>query len=223
MLPVTPIGEYTYDTQWVENAYQYVTEELSDPTIGDEWKCVIYDAYSNANPQVAATDSTNVLSWGTGSTYTNTLHFIATRPNPSGTPICQAAPANPTGTFKLQSSDTGNYVTVDSSTLNLAATTSTSSQAVEFKFTWLPNSGNIFDTTNQQYVTSDQSGTDPLQAARTVASTWEQWQIRQKVGAASGVYSIKAGSNGLYVTLGSGGELINGGANEAASSGFRLV
>jgi endo-1,3(4)-beta-glucanase len=36
------------------------------------------------------------------------------------------------------------------------------------------------------------------------------------------VYSIKAGSNGLYVTLGSDGSLINNGANEAASAGFKF-
>jgi hypothetical protein len=39
--------------------------ELIDPTIGDEWKCVIIDAYSNANPQVAAEWSANLTDWGT--------------------------------------------------------------------------------------------------------------------------------------------------------------
>ena len=38
--------------------------ELVDPTIGDEWKCVIIDAYSNANPQVAAEWSANITDWG---------------------------------------------------------------------------------------------------------------------------------------------------------------
>lgn len=38
--------------------------ELVDPTTGDEWKCVIIDAYSNANPQVAAEWSANISDWG---------------------------------------------------------------------------------------------------------------------------------------------------------------
>jgi endo-1,3(4)-beta-glucanase len=38
--------------------------ELVDPTIGDEWKSVIIDAYSNANPQVAAAWSANLSTWG---------------------------------------------------------------------------------------------------------------------------------------------------------------
>ena len=221
---MTPIGEYTYDSAWVQNVYQYTLSELNDPTVGDEWKCVIYDAYANANPQQAAQLSTNLQDWGTGNTYTNTLHFIATRNNPSGTPICSGAPANPTGSFKIQSTTNNNYVVASTSSLNLAATTSDASQATVFKFTWLPNSGNILDVATNQYVTADQSGSDPLQAARTVASTWEEFMIRQKVGAASGVYSIKAGSNSLYVTVrSSDGALVNGGANEAASTGFRLV
>jgi endo-1,3(4)-beta-glucanase len=46
--------------------------------------------------------------------------------------------------------------------------------------------------------------------------------IRQKIGAAAGVYSIKAASNGLYVTISGDGSLINNGKNEAASSGFKF-
>lgn len=53
-----------YDTQWVENVWSYTMPELIDPTIGDEWKCVIIDAYSNANPQVAAEWSANITDWG---------------------------------------------------------------------------------------------------------------------------------------------------------------
>lgn len=71
-------------------------------------------------------------------------------------------------------------------------------------------------------MTADSSGTFALSATRATASTWERFTIRQKVGAAAGVYSIKAGSNGLYVTLGGDGSLINNGANEAASAGFKF-
>jgi endo-1,3(4)-beta-glucanase len=53
-----------YDTQWVQNVWSYTMPELVDPTIGDEWKSVIIDAYSNANPQVAAAWSANLSTWG---------------------------------------------------------------------------------------------------------------------------------------------------------------
>jgi endo-1,3(4)-beta-glucanase len=51
---------------------------------------------------VAAAYSANVTNWGSGDTYTNNLHFIGTRPNPSGAPICGALKSNPVGNFKLQ-------------------------------------------------------------------------------------------------------------------------
>jgi endo-1,3(4)-beta-glucanase len=87
----------------------------------------------------------------------------------------------------------------------------------------VPNAGTLQLTSTSQYVTADQSGTSALAAARGTASTWERFTVRQKVGAASGVYSIKAASNGRYVTVGGDGSLINNGANEAASAGFRFV
>jgi endo-1,3(4)-beta-glucanase len=65
-------------------------------------KCVIIAAYANAYPQVAAAFSANITDWGTGNTYTNNLHFIGTRANPTGVPICGALPSNPVGSFTLQ-------------------------------------------------------------------------------------------------------------------------
>lgn len=38
--------------------------ELVDPAIGDEWKAVIINAYSNAHPQVAAEWSAKLTAWG---------------------------------------------------------------------------------------------------------------------------------------------------------------
>jgi endo-1,3(4)-beta-glucanase len=67
------------------------------------------------------------------------------------------------------------------------------------------------------------AGSYALSAIRPTASTWERFVIRQKNGAASGVYSIKAASNGLYITVASDGSLMNNGANEAASAGFKFV
>lgn len=183
-LPVTPVNEVTVGAAWANNVFNYAQNELVDPTIGDSWKCVIYDAYSNYNPAQAASLSTQLSNWGSGSTYTNTLYYIATRPSASG--VCNGMPANPTGTYKIQSATTGNYVQVVSGTTNLVASASASA-AVEFNFAWLLNAGTIFAQSNSQYVTADQAGTDALQAARATASTWEQFVIRQKVGAASGV------------------------------------
>lgn len=73
------------------------------------------------------------------------------------------------------------------------------------------------------YVTADGGGASTLSAARQVASTWERFTIRQKNGAANGVYTIKAASNGLWVTVGGDGSLKNNGQSEAASAGFRFV
>lgn len=72
-------------------------------------------------------------------------------------------------------------------------------------------------------MTADISGDYALAAIRGTASTWEHFTIRQKFGAAQGVYSIKAASNSLYITVGSDGSLINNGANEAASAGFKFI
>lgn len=202
---------------------------------------MIIAAYSNANPQVAAAWSANITDWGasppslirlravlteligTGNTYTNELFFIGTRPNPSGTPICGALPQNPYGNFKLQVASSGNFVVASSANTNLVASATASSAAVTFNSAYVPNAGTLQLTSTSQYVTADNSGNFALAAIRATASTWERFVVRQKVGAASGVYSIKAASNGLYVTVGSDGSLINNGANEAASAGFRFV
>jgi endo-1,3(4)-beta-glucanase len=72
-------------------------------------------------------------------------------------------------------------------------------------------------------VTADISGDYALAAIREVASTWEQFVIRQKIGAPGGVYSILAVSNSLYVTVNSDGWLINNGEVEADSAGFYFI
>ncbi|KAJ9143316.1 Glycoside hydrolase family 81 protein [Pleurostoma richardsiae] len=205
ILPLIPVNEVLYDTQWVQNVWSYTMPELVDPTIGDEWKCVIIAAYSNANPQVAAAWSANITDWGTGNTYTNELFFIGTRPNPSGTPICQDLPQNPYGTFKLQVASSGAYVAASSADTNLVASATTSGDAATFTSGYVPNAGTLQLASTGQYVTADQSGDYTLAAIRTTASTWERFIVRQKVGAASGVYSVKAASNGLYVTVASDG------------------
>lgn len=219
-LPVTPANEILYDAEWVQNVWSYTMDELVDPTIEDEWKCVMIAAYSNANPQTAAQWSTNMTSWGSGQTFTNELYFIGTRPNPSGTPICNAFPQNPYGLFQLQEASSGQYVAASSANTNLIV--SGSSAAATFNSSFVPNAGTLQLTDTEQYVTADSSGDDALAAIRATASAWEHFVIRQKIGAASGVYSILAASNGLFVTVNSDGSLINNAATEVESAGFRF-
>jgi endo-1,3(4)-beta-glucanase len=151
------------------------------------------------------------------------MYFIGTRPNPSGTPICGAFPQNPYGTFKLQVASSGNFVAASGANTNLVASSTSSGTAATFSSAYVPNAGTLQLASTGQYVTSDQSGSNALAAMRATASTWERFTIRQKVGAATGIYSIKAGSNGLYITVAGDGSLINNGADEAASAGFRFV
>lgn len=63
-LPVTPISEVLYDTEWVENMWAYTMDELLNSTYTDDWKSVIVAAYSNAKPHVAAEWSANMTDWG---------------------------------------------------------------------------------------------------------------------------------------------------------------
>ena len=151
------------------------------------------------------------------------MYFIGTRPNPSGAPICSAFPQNPYGSFQLQVASSGAFVALYSANTNLIASAASSGAAATFRSAYVPNAGTLQLASTGQYVTSDQSGSGVLAAARATASTWERFTVRQKVGAAADVYSIKAGSNGLYVTVAADGSLVNNGANEAAAAGFRFV
>jgi endo-1,3(4)-beta-glucanase len=160
---------------------------------------------------------------GTGQTFTNELYFIGTRPNPGGTPICGTLPQNPYGSFTIQDASSGSYVAASNTNTNLIASATSSSAAATFNSSYVPNAGTLQLTSTGEYVTADSSGNYTLAAIRATASTWERFTIRQKVGAASGVYSIKASSNGLYVIIASDGSLINNGADEAASAGFNFV
>lgn len=152
------------------------------------------------------------------------MYFIGTRPNPRGIPICSDFPQNPYGSFKLQVASSGAFVTASSAAPNLIATPGSSgAAAATFTSAYVPNAGTLQLAGTGQYVTADQSGSAVLAAARATASAWERFTIRRKVGAAADVYSIRAGSNGLYVTVAGDGSLVNNGANEAVAAGFRFV
>lgn len=209
-----------YDTAWAQAVHDYTLEELNNPTYGDEWKSVIYLAYSQVNPVAAAQLSSSLTSWGTGNTFSNQLYFLSTRPGASN--LCASAPSNPLGTYYIQSVTTNAYVT--SSTLpDLIASSASQSLAAKFQLAFAPNAGTIKAVSTNQFVTADISGSHAISASRGTASAWENFIIRPKRGAASGIYSILAASNKQYVTLGNNGALINNGATESSSMGFRFV
>lgn len=166
---------------------------------------------------------TNKIPKGSGNTFTNELYFIGTRPNKSGQPICGNLPQNPYGKYKIQAASSGKYVTASSGSSKLVASGNDANGAAAFNSQYVPNAGTLQLDSTKQYVTADQGGKYALDAARGSASSWEKFTIRQKVGAENGVYSIKASSNGLFVTIGGDGSLINNGAKESDSAGFRFV
>lgn len=220
ILPVTPVNEYMYDAEWVNAVWDYTADELNDATYSDDWKSVIYLAYANANPGTAAQRSSALTSWGSGNSYSNQMYFLATRPGASG--VCGDVDANPLGTYVLQVASTGQFV--GNSTLpDLVAGDAGQAGAVIFNFGFAPNAGTMQTVGTGQYVTADSSGTYTLSASRAAASSWEIFVIRQKQGAATGVYSIMAASNKQYVVVGANGTLKNSGAAESDSTGFRFV
>ncbi|KIY43569.1 glycoside hydrolase family 81 protein [Fistulina hepatica ATCC 64428] len=220
ILPVTPVNEYLYDAEWARQVINYTANELSNSSYDDAWKSVIYLAYSEADVQDAANRSTELLDWGTGNSYSNQLYYLSTRAGASG--ICNSLPANPVGVYMLQDALTGNYVT-NLSLPDLYATATSKADAASFNFTFVPNAGNIREISTLEYVTADDSGDYALSAARTVASTWEIFVVRQKAGADDGVYSILAASNKQYIVVVADGMLINNGTTESGSAGFRLI
>ncbi|KAF5552869.1 glycoside hydrolase family 81 [Fusarium mexicanum] len=222
ILPVTPVNEVMYDAEWVSNVFAYTMPELTNASNADSWKSVIYAAYANANPQEAAAWSANLSDWGSGNTYTNELYFISTRPNPNGQPICGNLPENPYGDYKIQTTS-GKYIVSAANGGQLSAASNSTSYAAVFSSAYVPNAGTLQLARDKQYVTADQSGTYSLSAARAIADTWERFIIRQKVGEADGVYSIKAFSNGKYVRVGGDGTLVNDGAVESDATGFRFI
>ncbi|KAG6891165.1 hypothetical protein C0992_009780 [Termitomyces sp. T32_za158] len=220
ILPVTPINEHMYDAAWAQAVYNYTLQELNDAAYGDEWKSVIYLAYSQVDPVAAARLSSSLTSWGTGNTFSNQLYFLSTRPGASN--VCASAPFNPIGTFYIQSVTTNAYVT-ESALPDLIASSTSQSFGARFQLASAPNAGTIKAVSTNQFVTADISGSYTISASRDTVSTWEIFIIRPKEGAESGVYSILAASNKQYVTLGYNGDLINNGAIESSSAGFRLV
>ncbi|KAJ7778604.1 glycoside hydrolase family 81 protein [Mycena maculata] len=216
MLPVTPINEDMYDTAWLNGVWNYVSSELDDPAVGDEWKSIIYMAYSEVSPQTAFARSTNITAWGGTTSQAHLLYHLSTRKNPGGGNICTSAPANPTGTFLIRTS-TGKLVSSSTAAPQLVAD---SSVGTPFSFAYMPGGGSIFNTATSQYVTADPNAAVPLAAARAVAQAWENFKV---VLQSDGTYVMLAGVNSQYVTIDSTGALFNNGASSATATKFTLV
>ncbi|KAH7101493.1 glycosyl hydrolase family 81-domain-containing protein [Auriculariales sp. MPI-PUGE-AT-0066] len=208
VLPVIPVNELYYRSPWVADMLRYVQSELDDPSVGDEWKSVIYLALSNVDPHRAMQLSLQLTSWGSGNTYTNQLHFIATRHNPSGRPIMPMERVlDLNGTFSLQASD-GRWISSRSNRPELVADARSSSQAAGFSIGFAPGGVTIRHATTGQYVTADISGEHALSAARERVAAWEVFKLVPHPNHQPTSYAIVAGSNKQHVRICEDGRLL---------------
>ncbi|KAG2186363.1 hypothetical protein INT43_002801, partial [Umbelopsis isabellina] len=217
MLPLTPIGEVTYDKPWISNIIPYCQGELSDPTIGDAFKSVIYAAYATVNPQQAYNYSQQLSDWGSGNSASNQLYFVATRSSSSN--ICSTSLQTPQGNYYIQDVASGKYVTAAGG--NLVASASATLTATPFTLAFMPGGGSILAQSNNMYVTADPNGASPLAAARTTASTYETFRW---LAQSDGSYYLEALVNHYDVTTQSSGLVNNANStNGVTPSKYKLV
>ncbi|GAB5591706.1 hypothetical protein Unana1_06606 [Umbelopsis nana] len=218
MLPVTPIGEVTYDKAWIQGVIPYCQGELNDPTIGDAFKSVIYAAYSAVNPQQAFNYSQSLSDYGSGNSASNQLYFISTRSSSSD--ICSATLQTPQGNYYIQDVASGKYVTVSGSGA-LTASVSATLIATPFTLAFMPGGGSILAQSNNMYVTADPNGQAALNAARATASTYETFRW---VSQNDGSYTLEALVNHDYVSTTSSGLVNNANStNGISASKYKLV
>ncbi|CAK5280983.1 unnamed protein product [Mycena citricolor] len=217
MLPVTPINEGLYDVPWLTGAWSYVSGEMVDPAVGDDWKSIIYMAYGEVSPQTAFARSTNITAWGGTTSQAGLLYHLATRKNPTGANICTASGGNPTGVFTIKGPN-GKFVTSTGAVTQLIA--NAAANGTRFQFDYMPGGGSMLNLGTGMYVTADQNGAAPLSSARTVAQAWENFRITKQ---ANGTYTMLAGVNSEYIVLDSTGALVNAGNNSANAAMFSLV
>lgn len=218
ILPLTPIGQVTYDREWMEQVVPYCKGELDDPTIEDAFKSVIYAAYAKVNPQQAYLSSETLFDWGTGNTASNQLYFVSTQT--SGQDICLAGSQTPEGLFFIQDANTNQFVVVAGNG-QLAANVGASVLATKFTLKFTPG-GSTIQGSNGKFVTASPDGTQALSAVRDTAASYEIFRW----GAQGDTYELTAMVNKAQVSTGNGnGELLN---NAGATSGitpsrYRLV
>ncbi|CAG7831711.1 unnamed protein product [Allacma fusca] len=213
ILPLTPIGQYTFDAPWMEQVLNYCMDELNNPAQGDAFKSVIYAAYAKVNPQRAYDYSANLFDWGTGNSASNQLYFVATQP--SGADICSAASASPEGIFTIQDTASGKFVSTDANG-KLSANTGADVLATKFRLEFVPGGGTIQSLANNKFVSASPDGTQPLAANRDTAGSYE---IFRWASQPDGTHELTAMVNRKLVGTGGGGDLENNGA----ASKFRLV
>jgi endo-1,3(4)-beta-glucanase len=205
-----------YDTAWLTGVWNYVAPELSDPTVGDEWKAVIYMGYGEISPQTAFAHSTNITAWGGTTSQAYLLYHLATRKNSAGGNICTAGASNPAGKFTIRA-PSGKFVTSTAAAPSLVATSTT---GTPFTLAYMPGGGSILNTVTSQFVTADPNGAVALAAARPVAQAWETFKVTVQP---DGTYVIMALVNSMYITIDSTGELVNNGASLATAAKFTLI
>eukprot|EP00026_Physarum_polycephalum_P002500 Phypoly_transcript_02507.p1 GENE.Phypoly_transcript_02507~~Phypoly_transcript_02507.p1 ORF type:complete len:762 (+),score=155.94 Phypoly_transcript_02507:445-2730(+) len=207
MLPYTAItGELVIDQNWGKNAYAYTQVEFNDPTVGSDWKNLMYMAHAVWDPVTAFQEALTVSQWGSGNSFSNTLWFIATRASTAAVSgrVCVNAPQTGANIFQglLYSVSAGQYVSVGTDAL--ARANSGLSGATVFKFNNVQGT-QIQNVANGQYASADNSGTSTVIVNRQAPSTWETFTFFQL----NGYYVIRAQSNSQYLSIGAGGALIN--------------
>jgi len=215
ILPLTPIGQYTYDNDWMESVLPYCKIELDDPAIGDAFKSVIYAAYAKVNPQEAYTYSEGLFDWGTGNSATNQLYFVSTQS--SAADICSAGSQTPEGTYYIQEAGSNLFVSAGGNG-ELAAETVASVLATKFELRFTPGGSTIQALSNGKYVSGSPDGLNPLAANRDSPSSYEvfRWTVQP-----DGTYELTAMVNRVPVSTGPNGELFNNPASAGVK--FRLI
>jgi endo-1,3(4)-beta-glucanase len=84
MLPFTPITELLLPASWIAEEYPVLSRALERPApvLAEGWRGYIYMAHSVIDPAAAWTEAQALTAYDDGNTATNTLYWIATRPQP---------------------------------------------------------------------------------------------------------------------------------------------
>jgi len=86
MLPFTPISEELLPRSWIREEYPVLDEAYSraDPLLSEGWKGYIIMAHAIIDREAAWTEALELTSYDDGNTRSNTLYWIASRPDNDG-------------------------------------------------------------------------------------------------------------------------------------------
>ena len=82
MLPFTPITEELLEKKWIEEEYPILQTAISSAYVG--WRGFIYMAHAVIDPEAAWQEVQTLEGYDDGNTKTNTLYWVATRPEFGG-------------------------------------------------------------------------------------------------------------------------------------------